>query len=190
MRLITIIALATTIIILNSCKNSSQVNKDFESNRNLTVFCKLWGFLKYNHPVIGGGSLNWDSVLLMNIDRLIAINNKDSLKNFFAEFVPENFSYDDSVPICNGDSIVLLNKNINWISDTSVFSKNTVLQLKYIYANNAPFDNKYIAANQWVKNPIFDTDTSFNGDVLPNKNVRLLSLFRYWNIINYYYPYK
>ena len=190
MRLINIIALITIIIILNSCKNSNQENKDFESNRNLAVFCKLWGFLKYNHPVIGSGNLNWDSVLLMNTDKLIAINNKDSLKNFFDKFVLEDFNYDDSMPICNGDSIVFSNKNINWISDTSVFSINTILKLKNIYANNTPFDNKYISSNQWVKNPIFDTDTLFNNTILPNKNVRLLSLFRYWNIINYYYPYK
>jgi hypothetical protein len=190
MRLIIIIAFATIIIILNSCNNSNQVTNDYENNQNLIAFCKLWGFLKYNHPVSGGGNLNWDSVLLKSMDQLIAINEVDSLKKFFDDFIPKGFSNDDSMSFCGGDSIVLLNNNIDWMSDTSVFSKNTIVKLRNISANGVHFDNKYISANQWVKNPIFDNDTSFNNTILPNKNVRLLSLFRYWNIINYYYPYK
>lgn len=28
------------------------------------------------------------------------------------------------------------------------------------------------------------------GDLLPNKEVRLLALFRFWNVIQYFFPYK
>ena len=83
MRFIIIMAFTAIIIILNSCNNSNQVNNDYENNQNLIAFCKLWGFLKYNHPISGGGNLNWDSVLLESMDQLITINEVDSLKKFF-----------------------------------------------------------------------------------------------------------
>jgi len=34
---------------------------------SLSVLCKVWGLLKYFHPQVKNGSINWDSVLLKQI---------------------------------------------------------------------------------------------------------------------------
>ncbi len=189
MRISNIVVFAFIIIFLNNCTTPIRVNNEFKANQKLVTLCKLWGFLKYNHPAIGKGALNWDSVLLVSLDRVSAIHNIDSLKNFYDKFVPA-ISVKDSHLVCLGDSVIIANKNLNWIDDTNTFSYETIKKLKDIYRNNDPFENKYLSSNPWVKNPVFDNDTSFNNVISPDKNTRLLSLFRYWNIINYYYPYK
>ncbi len=42
----------------------SQINKTLE----LHCICKAWGFLKYYHPSIQRGKINWDNYLLESLE--------------------------------------------------------------------------------------------------------------------------
>jgi len=193
MRAITKAILILTLIVFSGCTNNESHVKRDNKVKNLASFCKLWGFLKYYNFSISNSSINWDSVLIKNIDFVSSIENRDSLKGLFEEFVNKHdFSGNDriSLDVCNGDSVIKNNLDIEWIYDTSIFSNNTIKTLHNAYLNKSNFENKYVSFNEWVKNPIFDSDTLYNSIVFPSPNVRLLALFRYWNMINYFYPYK
>src|SRR5580704_12294774 len=41
----------------------------------LAIYCKVWGFIKYHHPNVAGGTINWDSVFIAHIDPVIAATN-------------------------------------------------------------------------------------------------------------------
>lgn len=56
--------------------------------------------------------------------------------------------------------------------------------------NKTPYDNSYIRGTPYALNPILDSDSAYFLPALPDMKIRLLALFRYWNIINYFYPYK
>ncbi|MBN2519192.1 MAG: hypothetical protein JXB17_01700 [Bacteroidales bacterium] len=193
MRKITKILFIITLIVFSGCTdNESQTAKD-NRVRNLGSFCKIWGFLKYYNFSISNSSVNWDSVLINNIDLVASMKNSDSLKIFFEEFVRIHTNTENnfmSFDTCNGDSIIRNNLDIEWIYDTSLFSDNTIKNLHDVYFKKCDFENKYVSFNKWVKNPIFDSDTLFNSILFPSLNIRLLALFRYWNMINYFYPYK
>lgn len=178
------------ILLFCGCNKYNQPKSSQNTVNNLALFCKVWGFLKYYHSDVGGGIINWDSVLVNNIERIQSLHSSDSLKQFFDEIVPLchetlHFQLSDLE-----DSIVYDNASVLWIYDTNIFSSKTIKRLDCIYHNSYAFESNYISKNEWVKNPIFDQDTFYNHIPFPNNKIRLLSLFRYWNIINYYYPYK
>jgi hypothetical protein len=48
----------------------------------------------------------------------------------------------------------------------------------------------YIALHENVGNPDFKNEKEYLRNTYPDVGFRLLTLFRYWNIIQYYFPYK
>jgi hypothetical protein len=40
-------------------------------NQKLIATCKVWGFLKYYHPKVANGEVNWDNQLLDVLQKLI-----------------------------------------------------------------------------------------------------------------------
>lgn len=58
-------------------------------------------------------------------------------------------------------------------------------------------DNRYQGRQYYVKiprmrarNPVIMNEYSFKDQIFPSLGVRLISIYRYWNIINYYFPYR
>jgi C-terminal processing protease CtpA/Prc len=54
--------------------------------------------------------------------------------------------------------------------------------------NNRHTSNYYVGMTPGAGNPIFDHEQSYNNVKLMDAGYRLLSLFRYWNMIQYFYP--
>src|SRR5690606_17590215 len=48
----------------------------------------------------------------------------------------------------------------------------------------------YVGQTFGAGNPEFRNEQSYAGMKYPDAGFRLLSLYRYWNIIQYYFPYK
>ena len=40
-------------------------------SQNIEIYAKVWGFIKYHHPNVAGGTINWDSVFVAHIDKII-----------------------------------------------------------------------------------------------------------------------
>ncbi len=46
---------------------------------NLQILGRIWGFLKYYHPEISNGNIDWDSTLIVFIKKMETIKNNDSI---------------------------------------------------------------------------------------------------------------
>lgn len=177
------------VFIVQCCTIPTEQKNNKDKYSNLAYLCKIWGFLKYYHPEVGGSSINWDSTLLVHLEKIRNTNNPDSIKIIFDKLILPYNDVSKNLPICDTDSLFTLNQEVQWIYDTiCILPKSSEKLINLLKPKE--YNNKYISANKWAKNPIFDSDTSYNSIVFPNENLRLLSLFRYWNIINYYFPYK
>jgi len=56
---------------------------------------------------------------------------------------------------------------------------------------NTRSDKKYyISLTKGVGNPIFEHEKAYEGMAYPDAGYRLLCLFRYWNMVQYFYPYR
>ena len=174
---------AIVLIVFLALGNMSSAQKVFYSNKELVTLCKIWGLLKYYDPAISNGRTDADSLLLSALTKPEKpnqiIKSWLSLKNnkFPIIAVDKCREADDR------------NFDISWIDTNSILKKDQKEHLKNLTtAKQAPgtyythADTTYIRYSG--KNEKIYKDK--NGDV----NYRLLSLFRAWNVIEYFYPYK
>lgn len=157
---------------------------------NAAVFCKVWGFLKYHHPAIAKGNSNWDSVFVANIKTISGCKNKDEYNNQLNKIIVDAGNLDIGNSKNLKDSLFISNAkdSIEWIQQSRLLSTQVKATLKLIYDNRNQGRNKYISI---VNNTAdYSGESKYENMGLPNEAYRLLFLARFWNIINYYAPYK
>lgn len=154
-------------------------------NKKLQQLGIIWGFLKYYHPAISSGKYNWDEELFKIIPQLSNAPSEQSdkiLTNWiksFGEFKTQNNLASENIK---------MRADLEWIT-SSGFSKeltDTLLRVK-----NAERKNKNYYVSLFPDgNPDFKNENPYSSIMYPDEGYRLLSLYRYWNIIQYYFPYR
>ncbi len=170
-----------TSIILNE-----QVYNDLE------VVCKVWGFVKYHHPAFVDNIYNLDYELFDLIHSILRMNNRAERDSILIRWIDGFGSYNvvqNKTEVENIDSISIRNLSISWITDTVFFSKKISDKLLNLRYAQREVKNQFLS---FYPNgvPVFDKDSLYSNHMQLDCGQRLLSLFRYWNIIEYYFPYK
>ncbi|UKB80699.1 S41 family peptidase [Chryseobacterium sp. MEBOG07] len=174
------------LLLFLSLNFSAQIVSE---RQKLESLCRVWGFLKYYHPYVAKGSLNWDEQLFQKINELEYINDKKSLNNLYTDWIKSL----GEVPPCKECSIkdskvyFLKNFDVSWMDNSLVFSKELSQKLHDIENNRNLGDNHYFG--KWGRKIYFRNEKSY-GSRFTSKTINLLELFRYWNYIEYFFPYK
>lgn len=177
---------ALFLLLFLSLNFSAQI---ITETQKLESLCRVWGFLKYYHPHVAKGNLNWDKQLFQKINELENINDKQSLNNFYSEWI-ESLG---EVPLCKECSIkdnkiyFLKNFDLSWIDNSQIFSNEISQKLHYIENNRNLGDNHYFGKGG--RKVYFRNEKSY-GSKFTSKTISLLELFRYWNYVEYFFPYK
>jgi len=143
---------------------------------------RVWGFLKYHDPRVATGMLNWDYELFRLLHRVLDSSDNSpttsTILDWVASFGP--------VPRCS--ECVELPDNIqsavdlSWIEDEVLLGPDLASFLRDVYQNRP-------VVQDWVRtDPLEELDYSNFED--PDTGYRLLTLFRIWNIVEYWFPYK
>jgi carboxyl-terminal processing protease len=182
--------LLTLIIIPISLNIYSQMLSDSIYHERLFYTCKAWGHFKYYHSELAKGSVNWDEALIEAIDGI-----KESEDNAaFNEVLLAMFNKAGEMEISTNSIPVIpdsLNNNLvrDWIYNP-IFSDFVQSVLDTISQRFTPQYNVLVSSGSGGQ-PGFNLDDSYySGSKYPEENIRLLGLFRYWNIIHYFFPYK
>ncbi|MET0466339.1 MAG: hypothetical protein ABW007_24490, partial [Chitinophagaceae bacterium] len=153
---------------------------------------KTWGLLKYYHPAIASGKHNWDSILIVSIRNILASNTNGQAKRELQSLLhiagPNNAV--EYIP-GYGDPISAKNYDISWIEKDKILSREQKQFL--LYTTKHPFKgiNFYAQPNINNDSTVFTpNENPYKRMLYPDTNYRLLGLFRFWNVINYFYPYK
>jgi carboxyl-terminal processing protease len=176
-------------ILFSFTVNYAQSNNESYYN-NLFYTCKVWGYLKYFHTSLAEGKINWDDVLLNNLPNLKSVNSKQEFNdylNIYFNRVGEMQTPATPPPIVSDD--LSYNLNTDWFINDS-FSSNTTSFLQDIQNKFRPRSNYYVQALSGASNPSFEFDDLYYVLLNTTEEYRSLGLFRYWNIINYFFPYK
>ena len=150
----------------------------------------IWGFLKYYHPEIAKGTYDWDNELFKITPQLIAESNQAKRDSIFVEWINGLGTISTSTK-----TIDLNKKNIKltpdweWITNSG-FSPQLVDVLEKVKNAKRPDVNYYVTLIPHVGNPEFKNEKSYGDMKYPDMGYRILALYRYWNIIQYYFPYK
>jgi C-terminal processing protease CtpA/Prc len=158
---------------------------------NLAVLGKVWGFLKYYHPNIAKGDYNMDAELFRVMPQILSAKEEIQRAIVLLEWV-KKFG---PVPVCRfckepeKDKVHSL-PDLDWINDEKLLTKALSDQLTEIRNNRNHEKHYYIELTPGVGNPVFKNEKAYANMVTPDAGYRVLSLFRYWNMIHYFFPYK
>jgi C-terminal processing protease CtpA/Prc len=158
---------------------------------NLVVLGKVWGFAKYHHPAITNGTVDWDAELLRVMPSVLAANSQAAATTAISKWLGEL----GPPPACNPCATIpeslAIRPDVGWISDAQTLGQALSAQLGAIYRNRSVSDTqRYVKLMPGVGNPIFGDEKPYPETPLPDPGLRLVGLFRFWNIIDYWYPYR
>lgn len=167
------------------------INLTSSKIEDLVILGKVWGFLKYHHPAIAKGDYNWDYELFRIMPKIIQSKNNEERNEILSKWVLKlgEVKKDTTHKIIN--AIVKLKPDLDWITNKSVLGEELTSQLMQIREAARDTKQYYIGFEPSFGNPQFKNEKTYNYFLRkPDIGYQLLSLYRYWNIIQYYFPYK
>lgn len=171
--------------------DESKVMQEFQV-QSLFLLGKVWGFLKYYHPSIAAGKYNWDIELIHFLPEYCSTKSKEerdrSLQTWLGRFGEVSACSDCTDTLLQNAKLV---PDFSWINNQN-FSPAIVNKLQWIRSNRIRDSLYYIKAigSDGVNLIQFAHEPAYGKIVFPNDGYALLALFRFWNAIEYWYPYK
>lgn len=161
--------------------------------QKLAATCKVWGFLKYYHPQVADGSKNWDEQLFTILPQVENAQTKEEFSTVLEKWIASQGEIKAYKGIKLDPKAEYFTKNLNlsWIDDSKVFSKNLSNKLKFIETNRYQGKQFYVQYDLKSRSILeFYNEVKYSDFKWTDRNFRLLVLFRYWNYVEYFFPYK
>jgi len=159
---------------------------------NLFYLCKVWGYYKYFHPNIQECNIDWDLALMESLtemngtsqDEFITLIEK--LIEKAGELPPGNNGLIPDLPMDEK----LNNFNISWFEDEYI-NENILQKLEELYSYSREAEHCQLIGSPYASHMKFVNENPYDeqGDY-PDLNHRIVAFFRYWTIIDYFFPYK
>jgi hypothetical protein len=166
-------------------------NEDFNDTSKFAITCRIWGLLKYHHPNVTKGLVDWDAILISSLDRIMKTKTIEEINNELFNLIKSAGEIDIEI-INNLRSKIsvesILNVNLCWIKQS--FLNDTIvsnlLQISFLSVELPSYYVRY--KDDYALD--FSNEKKYGKKCIDDYRYRLLSLFRYWNIIYYFFPYK
>jgi Periplasmic protease len=194
-RLIFIVCISS--IVLCCCKNSDKgeyfvrpcefvCDYPFNDTTKWAITCRVWGLLKYYHPNVTAGKLDWDKALFDRVVSIDASSTPESVNEELRKML--DFAGEYEYKKGDLDNSLKMNLDLCWI-DGSFLEEDLRKELKKIASMKVDFPAYYSIdyANTSITNEKYYEDIDLSTS---SYKYRLLSLFRYWNVIYYFFPHK
>lgn len=159
---------------------------------HLTVLGRVWGFLKYHHPRIAGGEVPWDDELFRVLPAVLAARDAETRNQILSAWV-DSLGVPESCDRCAAPpdpARVHLLPSLAWLEDTVMLGPRLSRQLRTVYENRFGGDAQFFVGRAPAGNPTFERELPYADRRPPDASLRILALFRYWNIIEYWFPYR
>jgi C-terminal processing protease CtpA/Prc len=161
--------------------------------RNLATLGKVWGFLKYHHPLVTAGQRHWDYDLFRVLPGVLAAKDGSTASAAILKWIAALESNMETTP-CNpcakpNEQDIYSRPKLDWIGSQPLLGADLSQSLRRAYENR-PASKKqfYVSKVARVGNPVFDHEPDYKAVKLPDSGFQLLALYRFWNIIEYWYP--
>ncbi|WP_127845823.1 S41 family peptidase [Psychroflexus aestuariivivens] len=181
----TILLLILTIFSSNILTAQQKISE----TEKLVSLGKIYGFLKYYHPEVGKGKFDWDDEFIKILPEVLKASDKESMSTLYIDWIESLGEVDECKRCDSEENYFDKNFDLSWTQDTTVFNNTLILKLKHIENNRFQGENFY-ASNEPVGKIKITNEPIYKEFEYPNEKYRLLGLFKYWNIIEYFYPYK
>lgn len=160
---------------------------------DLAKLCKVWGVVKYYHPMVIAGDINWDYELFRVMPSILEEDaDVNSILYRWVSSFNKGVNIEDmqqhyQIP----EDSIQLRPSTDWCRDENYLGKDlsnelsSLLDIRILDRKNA-----YVSFKDDSPYQFFENENPYPNMKFDDTGYRLLGLFRYWNIIEYYYPYK
>ncbi len=161
---------------------------------DLKVLGLIWGFLKYYHPSVAEGKYNWDFELFRIMPKILNAKNTQQRDKYLTKWIKNLGEYEITEPKNFAKKLdgidAKMKPDLAWIENSN-FSENLTKELINIKNAKRTGEHYYIERAYLASNVVFKNEYSdYPKTVYPDTGYRLLSLYRYWNYVQYFFPYK
>lgn len=162
-----------------------------DTNKNIELFGRIWGMVKFYHPKIQKNKLDWDSIFVEKYD---AFKNSadDTHFNFLLKGLWDiTGSIDTTIKPYKylPSDTTLCNLHFNWIEFSSILDKQNKNYLTNLIRFYHPEKNG-VPQKENIKGYDMNQVPWENPTPYPNEAKCMLAFFNYWNRINYCFAYK
>jgi len=165
------------------------INLSEEKTNDLKILGMVWGFLKYYHPNTAAGNFNWDYELFRILPKIIQSKTQQDRDAILTDWIKGLGSFEVNTLLNIPTEEIKIAPDLNWITNSNL---STDLSTQLLRVKNAKRENEnyYIGLVKGNDNPEFSNEMAYSTMKYPDAGFRLLGLYRYWNIIQYYFPYR
>lgn len=152
---------------------------------NLLLLGKVWGLLKYFHPNVRNGATDWDAELFCMIppmiDAGVAERNRLLLEwcNGVGQF-----------QVSQEASVFESNDAVKWTRDTVALGVALSEKLQEILLADRTMSHRYLYQVPYVMSVADKNEKKYPRMSFTDMNLKLLAVFRIWNYVQYFYPYR
>lgn len=184
--------------------NKASFDKEFDNGSNINIakisnnqtnslykLGKIWGFVKYYHPEIAKGNINWDYELFRVMPNVLNATSEAQAETIIAQWLQK------VVPIVASEKAkteekkdVKLTVRTDWFKKNAIVSADLCKILTVIENSEKLKKHHYVAFLPNIGKPLFTNETTYSDLKYSDDGLKLLSLFRYWNMIEYFFPYR
>jgi hypothetical protein len=163
-------------------------NYPFNDTTKWVITCRVWGLLKYYHPNVTAGKLDWDKILLDKMEDIHFSSTPETVNAELKKILDAAGEYKYKRDKSWNDSLNM-NVNLCWL-DNSFLDDTLRDELKKIASLSVKQPSYYSLNFDSTMHLTPQHEKTYNYDVYTLYKYRLLSIFRYWNVIYYFFPNK
>lgn len=152
------------------------------------ITCRVWGLLKYYHPNVTSGKVDWDKILMDRLEGINQASTPEMVNKELKRMLDAAGKYRHKKTNGFNDSLKM-NVNLCWL-DKSFLDDALRNELRKIASIQVEQPSYYGIR---FEQALLQNEKGYNFEVttsLHSMKYRLLSLFRYWNVIYYFFPHK
>lgn len=158
---------------------------------SLTHLARIWGFLKYHHPRIASGEMRWDYELFDVMRKLLPAEDAHARNRIIGEWLRYIGDPAPCDPCARRPDSPQTKPRLRWLGNSALLGDEIAGYLRTVYRNRYSGDAQhYVSMHPDLSMPLFENEAAYSDLDHPDAGYRLLALFRFWNIIEYWFPYR
>jgi carboxyl-terminal processing protease len=159
------------------------------STPHLTSYIKVWGFAKYYHPAMGTGRIDADSLFLAYVDKVIKAPDTKTFQAVLSGIWQQLGTVNAGNPTYDTTGLFTRNIHNGWIDTDKLLPGDVRKQLQLLRRQGYTDSfHRYLPATFYET--LIPAEKAYKDITYPSVPYQLLALARYWNGIEYLFPYR
>jgi carboxyl-terminal processing protease len=146
----------------------------------------VWGFLKYHHPEVSKGKSDWDAKFIEMYDKMEAVETPSQINALYSSWISSLGKIPEKPgKITLPKNLFSENEDYRWF-ETSGFDASLIATLNSIKGCKYNAGHHYASTGSLTGVQDFSNEKGFEGFDISKKSHRLLNLFSFWNMTQYW----